>query len=429
MTFLGGRPGVITAAAGSVALVIAPLVHEHGTEYVLPAVIVAGIIQIVFGVTGLARLMRYVPRSVMLGFVNALGVLIFMAQVPHVWGVGGLGWALFAVTLLIVLGLPYLTRAVPAPLIAIVLVTAIVIFWKLAVPDVADEGRVGGGLPGLTAFAVPLELETLKIIAPTAISVALVGLMESLLTAKLVDEITETPSNKGRESWGLGVANIFGGLYGGIAGCAMIGQTVLNVKTSGARTRISTFVAGVFLLGLITGLSDLMGRIPMVALAAVMMVVAVTTVDWHSVKPSTLRRMPIPETLVMAVTIAVVVITSNLAYGVIAGVVLAMILFARRVAHVISVEREQSGEVVRYTVRGPLFFGSSNDLVEHFSYAEDPASVVIDLTHAQIWDASTVAALDSVEAIYAKHGATVSIVGLDERSGRFHGRLTGNLGS
>ena len=429
MTFLGGRPGVITAAAGSVALVIAPMVHEHGTEYVLPAVILAGLIQIVFGVTGLARLMRYVPRSVMLGFVNALGVLIFMAQVPHVIHGGGIGWILFAATLAIVIGLPYVTKIVPAPLIAIVVVTAVVIVWKLTVPDVADEGRVGGGLPGLTEFAAPLELETLKIIAPTAISVALVGLMESLLTAKLVDEITETPSHKGRESWGLGVANILGGLYGGIAGCAMIGQTVLNVKTSGARTRISTFVAGVFLLGLITGLSDLMGQIPMVALAAVMMVVAVTTVDWHSLKPSTLRRMPIPETLVMAVTIAVVVITSNLAYGVIAGVVLAMVLFARRVAHVISVERELVGETARYTVRGPLFFGSSNDLVEHFSYSEDPSSVLIDLTHAQIWDASTVAALDSVETIYAKHGATVSIVGLDERSDRFHSRLTGNLGA
>src|SRR5690606_32942382 len=192
LPIFGGRPGVITAAAGSVALVIAPMVHEHGTEYVMPAVLLAGVIQIVFGVTGLARLMRYVPRSVMLGFVNALGVLIFMAQVPHVWGASPLAWILFAATLAIVLGLPYLTKAVPAPLVAIVVVTAIVIFWKLTVPNVADEGRVGGGLPGLTELAVPLNLDTLAIIAPTAISVALVGLMESLLTAKLVDEITET---------------------------------------------------------------------------------------------------------------------------------------------------------------------------------------------------------------------------------------------
>lgn len=431
MTFLGGRPGVITAAAGSVALVIAPLVREYGVSYVLPTVILAGLLQIVFGVTGLARLMRYVPRSVMLGFVNALGVLIFAAQVPHLMHGGGLGVILFGATLAIVLLLPLLTKVVPAPLIAIVVVTAIVMIWNLGVPAVSDEGQIGGGLPGLTELAVPLSLETLQIIAPTAISVALVGLMESLLTAKLVDEITETPSHKGRESWALGVANIFSGLYGGMAGCAMIGQTVLNVKTSGARTRLSTFIAGVFLLGLITGLSGVMGQIPMVALAAVMMVVAVMTVDWHSVRPSTIRRMPLSETLVMVVTIAVVVMTDNLAYGVIAGVVFAMVLFARRVAHVIVVERavDDAAETVRYTVRGPLFFGSSNDLVEQFSYSEDPPRVVIDLTHAQIWDASTVAALDSVETIFAKHGATVAIEGLDERSVRFHGRLSGTLGS
>lgn len=435
MTFLGGRPGVITAAAGSVALVVAPLTAAHGVEYLLPTIVLAGLIQMVFGFTGLARLMRYVPRSVMLGFVNALGVLIFLAQVPHLLNGGGLGVILFAATLAIVLLLPLLTKAVPAPLIAIVVITAIVVIANLQVPDVSDEGRVGGGLPGLTQLEVPLTLETLKIILPTAISVALVGLMESLLTAKLVDEITESPSHKGRESWGLGIANILSGLWGGTGGCAMIGQTVLNVKTSGARTRISTFVAGVFLLGLITGLSDVMGRIPMVALAAVMMVVAVTTVDWHSVKPRTLTRMPVSETLVMAVTIAIVVITENLAYGVIAGVVLAMVLFARRVAHVISVTRVVTqGDVpdaersVRYTVRGPLFFGSSNDLVGRFSYADDPERVVIDLSHAQIWDASTVAALDSVETLYARHGTAVTIEGLDERSVRFHGRLSGHLG-
>jgi len=436
MTFLGGRPGVITAAAGSVALVVAPLTAAHGTGYLLPTIVLAGVIQVVFGLTGLARLMRYVPRSVMIGFVNALGVLIFLAQVPHLLSGGGIGVWLFAATLAIVLILPRLTKAVPAALVAIVVVTAVVILWQLSVPDVADEGRIGGGLPGITPLEVPLDLETLRIIAPTAISVALVGLMESLLTAKLVDEITETPSHKGRESWGLGVANIAAGLWGGTGGCAMIGQTVLNVKTSGGRTRISTFVAGVFLLGLITGLSDLMGQIPMVALAAVMMVVAVTTVDWHSLRPATLRRMPLSETLVMAVTIAVVVATENLAYGVIAGVVLAMALFARRVAHVISVTRvvsepaDPDGEAaVRYTVHGPLFFGSSNDLVERFSYADDPTSITIDLGSAQIWDASTVAALDSVEALYARHGATVEIVGLDERSVRFRGRLSGHLGA
>src|SRR5690606_38876622 len=409
MTFLGGRPGVVTAAAGSVALVVAPLVHEHGVQYLLPTVVLAGVMQIVFGLLGLSRLMRYVPRSVMLGFVNALGILIFVTQVPHVLGGTLPVWGLFALTIAIVLILPRFTKAVPSPLVAIVVVTAVVIITQIQVPDVAGEGPIDGGLPGLTPLTVPLDLTTLQLIWPTALSVALVGLMESLLTAKLVDEITETPSHKGRESWALGVANIFSGLYGGVGGCAMIGQTVLNVKTSGARSRISTFVAGVFMLALVTGLSSLMGQIPMVALAAVMMVVAVTTVDWHSVRPSTLKRMPIPETIVMAVTIGTVLLTNNLAYGVIAGVVLAMILFARRVAHVISVDRvpAEDGESVRYVVHVPLFFGSRNDLVEWFSYGEVPASVVIDLRDAQIWDASTVAALDSIAARYERRGAGI----------------------
>ena len=314
---------------------------------------------------------------------------------------------------------------------AIVVVTAIVIIAHLDVPNVADEGPLTGRLPGITPFLVPLDLATLQLILPTALSVAFVGLMETLLTAKLVDEITDTRSHKGRESWALGVSNILAGFYGGIAGCAMIGQTVLNVKTGRARTRISTFVAGVFLLALVTGLSSVMGQIPMVALAAVMMVVAVTTVDWHSVKPSTLKRMPVPETMVMGVTVAVVVVTGNLAYGVVVGVILAMVLFARRVAHVISVDRTlaDDGETVRYEVTGPLFFGSSNDLVDQFSYADDPAAVTIDLSRAQIWDASTVAALDSIETKYRDHGATVTIDGLDERSTGFHRRLTGQFGA
>ncbi|MDP9693819.1 UNVERIFIED_ORG: SulP family sulfate permease [Arthrobacter globiformis] len=431
MSFLGGRPGVITAAAGSVALVIAPLVHEHGVQYVLPTVILAGVIQIVFGFAGLARLMRFIPRSVMIGFVNALGVLIFMAQVPHVLNVPWLAYVLLALTFAIIFILPRFTKAVPSPLVAIVVVTAIVIVAHLAVPNVADEGPITGRMPGFTPFLVPLTLSTLQLILPTALSVAFVGIMETLLTAKLVDEITDTPSHKGRESWALGLSNILAGFYGGIAGCAMIGQTVLNVKTGQARTRISTFVAAVFLLALVTGLSSIMGQIPMIALAAVMMVVAVTTVDWHSVQPSTLKRMPVPETIVMGVTVAVVVLTGNLAYGVLVGVILAMVLFARRVAHVISVNRilADDGATVRYEVVGPLFFGSSNDLVDHFAYPDDPTSVTIDLSRAQIWDASTVAALDSIETKYRDHGATVAIEGLDERSTGFHRRLTGQLGA
>lgn len=428
MSILGGRPAMITAAAGAVALVVAPLVHEHGVEYLLPTVILGGVVQILFGVTGLARLMRFIPRSVMIGFVNALGILIFTAQVPHLLGVPWLVYPLFALTLVIVVGLPRLTTAVPAPLVAIVVVTAIAMLAHLTVPTVGDQGEVAGGLPGITPLLVPLNGETLQIIWPTALSVAFVGLMETLLTAKLVDDITDTKSHKGREAWALGVANILAGLWGGIAGCAMIGQTVVNVKLGRARTRISTFVAGVLLLALVTVLSDVMEQIPMIALAAVMMVVAVSTVNLHSVRPSTLKRMPLSETAVMIVTVAIVVVTSNLAIGVAAGVLLAIVLFARRLAHVVTVERRQEAASVTYYVRGPLFFGSSNDLVEQFSYADDPAEVTVDLTAAQIWDASTVAALDSVQTKFQDHGTHVTFTGLDERSTAFHGRLTGTLG-
>ncbi len=429
MSFLGGRPAMITAAAGAVALVVAPLVKDHGVEYLLPAVVLAGLIQVLFGVTGLARLMRFIPRSVMIGFVNALGILIFTAQVPHLLGQPWLVYPLFALTIVIVLVLPKITTAVPAPLVAIVVVTTITIVAHLAVPTVGDEGDIAGGLPGITQLLVPLNLETLSIIWPTALSVAFVGLMETLLTAKLVDDITETRSAKNRESWALGIANILAGFYGGIAGCAMIGQTVVNVKLGRARTRISTFVAGVVLLLLVTVLSDVMEQIPMVALAAVMMIVAITTVNWHSVAPSTLKRMPIPETVVMLTTVAVVVVSHNLAIGVAAGALLAMVLFARRVAHVVRVSRALSddGTSVRYAVSGPLFFGSSNDLVEQFSYGQDPADVTVDFSESQIWDASTVAVLDSVEAKYASHGATVRFTGLDDRSMSFHRNLTGRL--
>jgi SulP family sulfate permease len=427
-TVLGGRPGMVTAAAGSVALVIAPLVHSSGVGYVLPAVVLGGLVQVAFGVLGLARLMRFVPRSVMLGFVDALGVLIFAAQVPHLIGVPWIVYPLFALTLVVVLLLPRLTTVVPAALVAIVLVTAIAVVGGLDVPTVGDEGRVAGALPGITALTVPLDLRTLGIVWPTALSIAFVGLLESLLTAKLVDRITDTRSRSSRESWGLGVANVGAALWGGIGGCAMIGQTIVNVKVGGGRTRVSTAVAALFLLALLTALGPVLAVIPMVALAAVMMVVAVSTVDWRSVRPATLRRMPLPETAVMVATVAVVLVTNNLAVGVGAGVLLAMVLFARRVAHVTQVDRRVEGDVVRYAVRGPLFFGSSNDLIDRFSYADDPVEAVVDLSQAQVWDASTVAVLDAIEQRYTDHGGHVRFVGLDERSTAFHARLTGRLG-
>lgn len=429
MSVLGGRPAMVTAAAGSIALVIGPMVKLHGVAYILPTILLAGAVQIAFGFAGLARLMRFIPRSVMIGFVNALGILIFSAQVPQLLNVPWLVYPLFVLTVAIVFILPRFTRAVPAPLLAIVVVTAIVMLGNLSVPNVGGKGTMAPGLPGITPFLVPFDLATLQIIWPTALSVAFVGLLETLMTAKLVDDITDTRSHKSRESWALGVANISAGFYGGIAGCAMIGQTVVNVNIGGGRSRVSTAVAALVLLLLVTILSELMAQIPLVALAAVMMIVAITTVDWRSVELSMLKRMPVPETTVMLVSVAITVATGNLALGVVGGVLLAMVLFARRVAHVIRAERTLSadGRVVQYDVYGPLFFGSSNDLVERFSYGIDPVLVSIDLTHAQIWDASSVAALDSIETKYRKHGAAVTITGLDERSSAFHGRLSGRI--
>jgi SulP family sulfate permease len=429
MSVLGGRAGMVTAAAGSVALVIGPMVRAHGVGYVLPTVILAGVVQIAFGVGGFARLMRFIPRSVMIGFVNALGILIFAAQVPHLIDKTWVVYPLFVLTIAIVLVLPRVTKAVPAPLVAIIVVTGIVMLGHLKVPDVGGEGSMAAGLPGITALLVPPDLGTLRIIWPTALSVAFVGLLESLLTARLVDDITDTRSHKSRECWGLGVANVLAGFYGGIGGCAMIGQTLVNVKIGRARTRVSTAVAALVLLVLLTGLSSLMAQIPMVALAAVMMVVAISAVNWHSVRPAMLKRMPVSETTVMVATVTLTVATGNLAIGVICGVTLAMILFARRVAHVIRADRTLSadGSAVRYDINGPLFFGSSNDLVEQFRYAGDPTTVVIDLTRAQIWDASSVAALDAIETKYRDHGIRVAFTGLDARSSAFHERLRGLL--
>lgn len=326
MSFLGGRPAMVTAAAGSVALVIGPMVHQHGVQYILPAVVLAGLIQILFGVLGMARLMRFIPTAVMTGFVNALGILIFFAQVPHFWGKSPLIWGLFVLTLLIVLWVPRFIKAIPAPLIAIVLLTVFTVTSGQLLPTVGDEGSMSGGLPGFTQLLVPLNLQTLAIIWPCALSIAFVGLMESLLTARLVDDLTVTPSNKNRESAGLGIANILAGFYGGIAGCAMIGQTIVNVEMGKGRSRVSTVAAGLVLLLLVTGLSEVMAEIPMSVLAGIMVIVAVKTFSWHSIQPATLRKLPVTETLVMLVTVAATVSTGNLAIGVVAGVIAMLIL-------------------------------------------------------------------------------------------------------
>ncbi|UDJ84076.1 SulP family inorganic anion transporter [Kosakonia oryzae] len=322
MSFLGGRPAMVTAAAGSVALVIGPMVNQHGVEYILPAVLLAGMIQILFGLSGMARLMRFIPHAVMTGFVNALGILIFFAQIPHFWSKDPLILALFVLTLLIVLWLPRWVKSIPAPLVAIVLLTAFTLFSGQILPTVGDEGPMQGGLPGLTSFLVPLNWQTLNIVWPCALSIAFVGLMESLLTAKLVDDLTHTPSHKGRESAGLGIANILAGFYGGIAGCAMIGQTIVNVEMGKGRTRISTLAAALVLLLLVTALSSVMAKIPMVVLAGIMVIVAFKTFNWGSLQPATLKQVPVMETVVMLVTVAATVTTGNLAIGVLGGLIM-----------------------------------------------------------------------------------------------------------
>lgn len=329
MSFLGGRPAMVTAAAGSVALVIGPMVHVHGVAYILPAVLLASIIQILFALCGMAKLMRFIPQPVMTGFVNALGILIFFAQVPHFWSRSPLIVALFAATILIVLWLPRVTKSIPSPLVAVVLLTLFTVTSGQILPTVGDEGSMSGGLPGLTQWRVPFNLETLQIIWPCALSIAFVGLMESLLTAKLVDDLTHTPSNKTRESAGLGIANMLAGCYGGIAGCAMIGQTIVNVEMGKGRSRVSTVAAALVLLLLVTALSEVMAKIPMAVLAGIMVIVAFKTFSWPSLQPATLKRAPWPETLVMLVTVGATVSTGNLAIGVLAGLIMMAIVPAR----------------------------------------------------------------------------------------------------
>jgi sulfate permease, SulP family len=431
IAFVGGRPAMISAATGAVALVVAPLVREHGLDFLVVTVLLAGALQVVLGLLGVARLMRFVPRSVMVGFVNALAILIFSSQLPYLVGVPWLVYPLVAVAIAVIVLLPRVTTAVPAPLVAIVLVTVATVVLALRVPTVGDQGALPDSLPSLFVPDVPLSFETLRIVAPYALGVALVGILESLMTAKLVDEVTDTRSDKTRETWGQGVANLVTGAFGGMGGCAMIGQTMINTKVSGARTRISTFLAGVFLLVLVVVLGDLVAIIPMAALVAVMIMVSVGTFDWHSIRPSTLRRMPASATVIMLATVVVTVATHNLAYGVIVGVVVAMVFFTRRVAHfteVVDVAHPDEDTRV-YAVRGALFFASSNDLVNQFDYAGDPAHVVIDLSGSQIYDSSTVATLDSIEQKYRQHGKEVEITGLNEPSRAWHTRLTGQLGA
>ncbi|MFP5362355.1 MAG: SulP family inorganic anion transporter [Thermoleophilia bacterium] len=429
ISFTGGRPAMISAATGAMALVVVSLVRDHGVEYLLAATILAGVFQATLAALGIAKVMRFVPQSVMTGFVNALAILILLAQLPHLTGGDPVVFALVAAALAIMVGLPRVTTAIPAPLVAIVGLTVFAVVAGVPVPTVGDEGELPGTLPLLGIPAVPLNLETLAIVAPYALTLAAVGLLESLLTAKLVDDITETRSDKDREAGGQGIANIVTGFFGGMAGCAMIGQTIINVRAGNARTRLSTFSAGVFLIILVVGLGGLVAVIPMAALVAVMVLVAVSTFDWHSIALPTLRRMPAGETLIMVVTVAATVATHNLAIGVGVGVLTAMVLFARRVAHLVDVDRcvDPDGTTCIYSVTGELFFASDQEFIEAFEYAADPPKVIIDMSRAHVWDASAVAALDAIQTHYARHDVELQITGLNTESHELHTTLSGQL--
>lgn len=414
IAFVGGRPAMISAATGAMALVMTGLVKNHGLEYLFAATILTGVLQLVFGWAKLARYLKFVPRPVMTGFVNALAILIFAAQLPQFVGAGPAMYVMVAAGLAIIYLLPRVTTAVPSALVAIVLLTVVAVFGGVDVRTVGDMGALPRSLPPLALPGVPLTLETLGIIFPVAVTLSLVGLLESLLTAQLVDERTDTTSDKNIESRGQGIANMIAGLFGGMAGCAMIGQSMINVS-NGGRGRLSTFVAGAFLLLLILVLQPVLVRIPMAALVAVMIVVSVGTFDWGSLRR--LATHPRGEGVVMLVTVATTVATHDLSKGVLAGVVLSAIFFARKVSQLSSVTSTDTPDGHRtYTVTGQLFFVSTHDFVHHFDVTHPAPAVVIDLTDAHFWDGSAVAALDTVMLRYRKAGTPVELRGLNTAS-------------
>ncbi len=432
----GGRSGMISAATGAMALVLVPLVEEHGVAYLFGATILAGFLQVIFGYLGIGELMRFIPRTVMVGFVNSLAILIFLAQIPHIVLSEAADTSQLPLNLLfivlglgIIYGLPRITKAVPSPLVAIVVLAGAALVMDLRLPTVGDMGELPSALPILSLPEIPFTLETLGILLPFAITLAFVGLLESLLTAQLLDDLTDTPSDKNRESRGQGVANIFTGFFGGMAGCAMIGQSMINYRTGG-RGRLSTLASGVFLLILILGLGDWVARIPMAALVAVMIMVSVGTFNWNSIKLPTLRSTPRVESAIMAATVAIVVFTHNLAYGVAAGVVLSAIMFARHVSGVVKVTSVEDPDGVErlYAVSGELFFASTNDLVSAFDFDDVDAELVeIDLSNARIWDTSAVAALDAVVAKFADRGIDAQLVGLNPHAQTLHSATSGKV--
>ncbi|MGJ7580826.1 SulP family inorganic anion transporter [Variovorax sp. RHLX14] len=414
IAFFGGRPAMISAAAGSVALVAAPLVHAHGLPYLLAAGVLAGLIQVLFGLLKLGVLMRFVSSSVRTGFVNALAILIFTAQLPHLMGANPATWAMLALGLVVIYGLPRLTTAVPSPLVCIVVLTLAASWFGLPVKTVADLGLLPDSMPTFGWPGVPLTLDTLRLIALPALAIAMVGLLESMMTASVVDELTDTPSNKNRECSGLGLANIAASLFGGIAGCGMIGQTVSNVRYGG-RGRLSTLFAGVFLLVLMVLLKPWVSQVPVAALVAIMVMVSASTFDWGSLRA--VVRHPRLSSAVMLATVAVTVATDNLAAGVAVGVLLSGVFFTFKVARLMDVTSEDSPTLRTYRVRGQIFFASADVFVDAFDTLDtENRPVRIDVTQAHFWDVTAVGALDKVVKRLQKHGSTVEVIGLNEAS-------------
>ncbi|MED3913093.1 SulP family inorganic anion transporter [Priestia megaterium] len=413
MAFVGGRPAMISAATGAMALLMVTLVKEHGMEYLWATTILTGVIQLLFGILKIARFMKFIPRSVMVGFVNALAILIFMAQVPHFVGISTMTYVFVALTLVIIYVLPCFTKAVPSPLVAIVVMTIVAILGGFNLRTVGDLGEITKSLPIFSIPNVPWNMETLSIIFPTALGLSIVGLTESLLTASIVDDMTDTSSNKNQESRGQGIANMVVGFFGGMAGCAMIGQTVINVK-SGGRGRLSTFVAGIFLMFLILVLGDWVVKIPMAALAGVMIMVSIGTFDWSSLR--TLTKVPLTDTVVMLVTVITVVTTHDLSKGVIAGVILSAIFFAAKISK-LEVSTKESEHRTVYKVKGQLFFASVEDFVNSFSFTEKQDQILIDFSEAHIWDDSAVAAIDKIVLkLKEQTSAEVKLTGLNDVS-------------
>ena len=427
IAFTGGRPGMISAATGAMALLMVTLVRDHGLQYLLAATLLTGVLQSLAGAFKLAALMRFVSRSVITGFVNALAILIFMAQLPELTGMPWTVYAMTAAGLGIIYLFPYLTRAIPSPLVAIVVLTVLAVLLNIDIRTVGDMGELPDSLPVFLLPQVPLTLETLGIILPVAATLAVVGLLESQLTAQIVDDLTDTPSNKNRESTGQGIANIASGLVGGMAGCAMIGQSVINVK-SGGRGRLSTLVAGVVLLILVVFAAPWVKAIPMAALVAVMIMVAIGTFSWASVRD--LRTHPKSSSMVMIATVSVTVLTHDLAKGVLTGVLLSALFFARKVGRVLHVGSvmpvegaAEDGAARHYTVTGQVFFASVEGFIAAFDFKEVLQRVRIDVSRAHFWDLSAVGALDKVVLKFRREGTQVELIGMDEASATLVERL------